>query len=100
MKAEKVATELQEQVSTKGAAKFLGVSDRTIQNYRKAGILTPQAFGKDFSALYTKGQLIEEVKRSSKKKTETGDKLRKVSETLHSKGECSSESDENIGHPE
>ena len=55
--------ELQEVVSTKGAAKFLDVSDRTIQNYRKAGLLTPQAFGKDFSALYTKGQLVEVVKR-------------------------------------
>jgi hypothetical protein len=54
--------ELQEVVSTKGAAKFLGVSDRTIQNYRKAGLLTPQAFGKDFSALYTKGQLVGVVK--------------------------------------
>ena len=58
MKAEKLAVELQEFLPTKGAAKFLGVSDRTIQRYREAGILTPQAFGKDFSALYTKGQLI------------------------------------------
>ena len=66
MKAEKVAAELQELVSTKGAAKFLGVSARTIQRYREAGILTPHTFGKDFSALYTKGQLIEGVTRSSK----------------------------------
>ena len=65
MKAEKVAAELQEQVTTKGAAKFLGVSDRTIQNYRKAGILTPHTFGQNNAVLYTKDQLVKVVKSSS-----------------------------------
>ena len=63
MSPEKLAAELQEMLPTKGAAKFLGVSVRTIQRYREAGILTPHTFGKDFSALYTKGQLIEGVTR-------------------------------------
>ena len=66
--------ELQEVVSTKGAAKFLGVSDRTIQRYRKAGLLTPQAFGKDFSALYTKGQLVGVVTRLLENLEKTGDR--------------------------
>ena len=62
MNPEKLAAELQELLPTKSAAKFLGVDRKTIQRYREAGILTPQAFGKDFSALYTKGQLIAAVK--------------------------------------
>ena len=62
MSPEKLAAELQEMLPTTQAAKFLGVTDRTIQNYRQAGILTPTAFGKNHAALYTKGQLIEVVK--------------------------------------
>ena len=50
-------------LSTKEAAAFLGVSDRTIQNYRKDGILVPDQFGKNNSVFYSKKQLIEVVKR-------------------------------------
>ncbi len=49
--------------STKGAAEFLGVSERTIQNYRKDGILIPDEFGKNNSVLYSKKNLIQVVKR-------------------------------------
>ena len=49
--------------STKGAAEFLGVSERTIQNYRKEGILIPDEFGKNNSVLYSKKNLIQVVKR-------------------------------------
>ena len=48
--------------STKEAAAFLGVSDRTIQNYRKDGILVPDQFGKNNSVFYSKKQLVEVVK--------------------------------------
>ena len=50
-------------LSTKKAANFLGVSVRTIQNYRKDGILVPDQFGKNNSVFYSKKQLIEVVKR-------------------------------------
>lgn len=49
-------------LNTNQAAKFLGVSVRTVQNYRKAGIITPESFGEDESALYSKASLIEGVK--------------------------------------
>ena len=49
--------------STKGAAEFLGVSERTIQNYRKEGFLIPDEFGKNNSVLYSKKNLIQVVKR-------------------------------------
>ena len=42
--------------STKGAAEFLGVSERTVQNYRKEGILIPDEFGKNNSVLYSKSK--------------------------------------------
>jgi len=48
--------------STKEAAAFLGVSDRTIQNYRKDGILVPDQFGKNNSVFYSKKQLVGVVK--------------------------------------
>ena len=48
--------------STKGAAEFLGVSERTIQNYRKDGILIPDEFGKNNSVLYSKKNLVQVVK--------------------------------------
>lgn len=50
-------------LNTTQAANFLGVSVRTVQNYRKAGIITPESFGEDESALYSKASLIEGVKR-------------------------------------
>lgn len=49
-------------LNTTQAAKFLGVSVRTVQNYRRAGIITPESFGEDESALYSKASLIEGVK--------------------------------------
>ena len=49
--------------STKGAAEFLGVSERTIQRYRKDGILTPNGFGENHSVLYSKKNLIQGVTR-------------------------------------
>ena len=45
--------------STKQAAKFLGVDRKTIQRWRKAGILTPDSFGKERKVLYTERQLIQ-----------------------------------------
>jgi len=51
----------QDQLTTKQAAKFLGVSVRTIMNYCKAGILTPE---KSKSGLtFSENLLIEGVKR-------------------------------------
>ena len=50
-------------LNTTQAAKFLGVSVRTVQNYRRTGIITPESFGEDESALYSKASLIEGVKR-------------------------------------
>ena len=50
-------------LNTTQAAKFLGVSVRTVQNYRRAGIITPESFGEDGAALYSKAILIEGVKR-------------------------------------
>lgn len=52
--------------STKAAAEFLGVSERTIQRYRRDGILTPDGFGKNNSVLYGKKNLIQVVTRSLK----------------------------------
>ena len=46
-------------LSTKEAAKFLGVDRKTIQNYRKRGILTPDLEGKNNSVLYKESQLID-----------------------------------------
>ena len=53
----------QKLLSTKKAAEFLGVSRKTIQRYRSNGILVPDQFGKNNTALYSKEQLIEVVKR-------------------------------------
>lgn len=50
-------------LSTKEAAAFLGVSDRTIQRYRRDGILVPDQLGQNNSVFYSKEQLIEVVKR-------------------------------------
>ena len=53
----------QKLLSTKKAAKFLGVSERTIQRYRRDGILVPDQLGKNNSVFYSKEQLIEVVTR-------------------------------------
>lgn len=50
-------------LSTKEAAAFLGVSDRTIQRYRRDGILVPDQLGQNNSVFYSKEQLIDVVKR-------------------------------------
>ena len=47
--------------STKEAADFLGISVRTIQNYRKAGILVPDKFGANNSVFYSEEQLIRTI---------------------------------------
>jgi len=49
-------------LSTKEAAKFLGVDRKTIQRYRKRGILIPDLLGKNKSVLYKESQLIEVAK--------------------------------------
>lgn len=48
-------------LSTKKAAKFLGVSERTIQRYRRDGILVPDQLGKNNSVFYSKKQLVKVV---------------------------------------
>lgn len=53
----------QKLLSTKKAAKFLGVSERTIQRYRRDGILVPDQLGKNNSVFYSKEQLIKLVTR-------------------------------------
>ena len=53
----------QKLLSTKKAAKFLGVSERTIQRYRRDGILVPDQLGKNNSVFYSKEQLIKVVTR-------------------------------------
>lgn len=50
-------------LSTKEAAAFLGIDRKTIQRYRKAGILVPDQFGKNNSVLYSKEQLIQAATR-------------------------------------
>ena len=54
---------MEELLNTTQAAQFLGVTVRSIQNYRKAGIIIPDSFGKDGSVLYSKISLIEGAKR-------------------------------------
>ena len=49
--------------STKQAAQFLGVSVRTIKRYRRDGILKPDSFGSNHTALYTEEQLVKGVTR-------------------------------------
>ena len=57
----KPADKTQDRLTTKQAAKFLGVTVRTIMNYCKAGILTPE---KSKSGLtFSENLLIEGVKR-------------------------------------
>ena len=73
-------------LSTKKAANFLGVSVRTIQNYRKDGILVPDQFGKNNSVFYSKKQLIEVVKR-----------LLSSGETLPASGETFGEKNHKVG---
>ena len=58
----KPADKMQDLLTTKQAAQFIGVSKRTIQRYRRDGLLTPDAFGEDGYALYSKAQLIKTVK--------------------------------------
>ena len=58
-----IVLEDEQLLSTKEAAEFLGVSERTIQNYRKEGILIPDSFGKNNSVFYNKKILIQVVKR-------------------------------------
>ena len=53
----------QKLLSTKEAAIFLGVDRKTIQRYRKAGILIPDQLGKNNSVLYTKEQLVQVATR-------------------------------------
>ena len=48
--------------TTKEAAAFLQVDRKTIQNYRKAGILIPDKFGANNSVLYSEEQLIRTVR--------------------------------------
>ena len=55
-------------LSTNETAEFLGVSERTIQRYRKDGILTPDLLGKNNSVFYSKKNLIQVVTSSEKKK--------------------------------
>ena len=55
--------ENQKLLSTKEAATFLGVDRKTIQRYRKAGILVPDQLGKNNSVLYTKEQLVQVATR-------------------------------------
>ena len=58
------ANKTQDRLTTKQAAKFLGVSVRTIMRYCKAGILTPE---KSKSGLtFSEKLLIEGVTRSSR----------------------------------
>lgn len=45
--------------STKQAAKFLGVNCKTIQRYRKAGILLPDKFGANNSVFYSEMALVQ-----------------------------------------
>ena len=54
---------MQELLTTKQSAEFLGVTRRTIQNYRKNQILIPHVFDKNGHALYTKNQLICAIKK-------------------------------------
>ena len=67
----KPADKTQDRLTTKQAAKFLGVSKRTIQRYRKEGILTPQLV--KGSCRYSKVDLIKGVTSL----LERGDKLLK-----------------------
>lgn len=62
MNDNKDETKTQALFNTKKAAKFLGVDRKTIQNYRKAGILIPDKFGANNAVLYSEEQLIRAVR--------------------------------------
>ena len=59
--------------STKAAADFMNVDRKTIQRYRKEGLLIPNAFGKNNSVFYSEEQLIALAKHL----LTSGDKLLK-----------------------
>lgn len=61
--------------STKEAADFLGINVRTIQNYRKAGILVPDQFGANNSVFYSEMALEQAVHHLVAQKAPSGELL-------------------------
>ena len=59
--------------STKQAAQFLGVDRKTIQRYRKAGILIPDQFGANNAVLYSEEQLVRACRSLLAKIGSSGD---------------------------
>lgn len=59
--------------STKEAAAFLKVDRKTIQRYRKAGILVPDQFGANSTVLYSEEQLISTCRNLLSKIGSSGD---------------------------
>ena len=45
--------------STKEAAKFIGINRKTLQRWRKAGVLVPDSFGENNAVFYTESQLVK-----------------------------------------
>lgn len=58
---------------TKEAAKFLGVDRKTIQRYRKAGILIPDQFGANNTVRYSEEQLVRACRSLLSKIGSSGD---------------------------
>ena len=59
--------------TTKEAAAFLQVDRKTIQRYRKAGILVPDQFGANSTVLYSEEQLISTCRNLLSKTDSSGD---------------------------
>ena len=59
--------------TTKEAAAYLQVDRKTIQNYRKAGILIPDQFGANNTVLYSEEQLVGTVRSLLAKKGSSGE---------------------------
>ena len=59
--------------STKQSAKFLGVDRKTIQRYRKAGILIPDQFGANNTVRYSEEQLVRACRSLLSKIGSSGD---------------------------
>ena len=63
--------------TTKEAAAYLQVDRKTIQNYRKAGILVPDQFGANNTVLYSEEQLISTCRNLLAKKGSSGESFLK-----------------------
>ena len=71
--------------STKQAAQFLGVDRKTIQRYRKAGILIPNQFGANNAVLYSEEQLVRACRSLLAKIGSSGDISGDISGDMHLK---------------